>query len=213
MKAQADEIIILGTGETFEACPFDKETWAVAKILLFTHDHFKNKLPKGYHKNIDVLFNIDKVDEMLTFTDPKWMASGWTLEKYIKLVNDLKIPFITSFPVKGFTHLEEYPLKEVVEAFQNYYFTNSICYMIAYAILTSVKRIDLWGVNQHGMKEYVNERKGVEFWIGLAMGHGIQFQINGPSHLLKNEAKVMYGYKRPYEELRDYFNIDFYGNN
>lgn len=83
--------------------------------------------------------------------------------------------------------------------------------MIAYAILTGVKSIDFWGVNQHGMKEYINERKGVEFWIGLAMGHGIKIKVNGPSHLLKNESKVLYGYKRPWQELRDYFNINFYG--
>jgi len=212
MKEQS-EVIILGTGETFEACPFDKETWAVAKILLFSHDHFKKPLPKGYHKNIDALFNIDKVDEMLTFTSPKWMAGGWTIEKYKELINNLDVPFITSFKIDGINKIEEYPLKEIVEAYQNTYFTNSICYMIAYAILTGVKRIDLWGVNQHGMKEYVNERKGVEFWIGLAMGHGIQFQINGPSHLLKKESKVLYGYKRPFSELRDYFNIDYYGDN
>ncbi len=205
------KIIILGTGEGFENCPFDKETWAIGKVLLMVKDHKGNALPKGYHSKISKLFNIDDLSQMLTFNHPAW-KTGWTREKYFERINKLNIPLITSFYCKELNKCEEFPLKKVVETFGNYYFTNTICYMIAYAMLEEVDEIDLWGVNQVGMKEYINERKGVEFWMGLAGGSGIKFDIKGGfSALLKLDKGILYGYKRPFNELIDYFDIKYDG--
>ncbi len=201
-------IIILGTGDGFELCPFDKETWAVGKVLLMIRDHRGKPFEGEFHGKISLLFNIDKVDEMLTFINPAY-NKGWTLEKYRERVNKLDVPFVTSFAVEGFNNIVEFPLKEAVERYQNYYYTNSICYMIAYALMKGVTSIDFWGVNQSGMKEYVNERKGVEFWIGLALGFGLKINIHGPSSLMKIDNGRLYGYKRTYEELKDYFEINY----
>lgn len=96
-----------------------------------------------------------------------------------------KLPFITN---------ENFPMDEVPE--EQRYFTNSVCYMIAMAIFEGYERIELYGVNQAGMFEYMEQRRGVEFWIGYALGRGIEVYINEPSRLLKNSADTPYGYEK-----------------
>ena len=74
------------------------------------------------------------------------------------------------------------------------YFTNSVCYMIAMAIKEGYGRIELYGVRQAGLVEYMDQRKGAEFWVGYAMGKGIEVYINPPTSLLKNHRDAPYGY-------------------
>ena len=207
-------VIILGTGQGFEECPFDKdETWGIGKSIMMTTDHKHKLLPEGFNSKIDKIFNMDDLTNMLTFNDPRWQKNGWSFERYVDAINKTNVPLITSFKHEGFKNCVEFPLKKVVETFKTYYFTNSICYMIAYALLDDeVEGIHLWGINQVGMKEYINERKGVEFWIGLACGMGLDVSINGSfSALLKLESGRLYGYKRPFNELKEYFDIEYQG--
>ena len=90
-------------------------------------------------------------------------------------------PFITA---------ENFPIKD----YSPQYFTNSVCYMIAMAIKEEYERIELYGVRQAGLVEYMDQRKGVEFWVGYAMGKGIEVYINPPTSLLKNHRDAPYGY-------------------
>ena len=55
-KKHRREVIILATGPGGEYCPFNKETWAVAKLLM---------TPKPQWR-VDKLFCLDDVDEMLS---------------------------------------------------------------------------------------------------------------------------------------------------
>lgn len=209
MNEPAKDIIILGTGDGFEECPFDKQTWAIGKLALINKTNSGKSLPENLHNQIDVWVNMDDPDLMKTFNPTNPWFHGWTLEKYAERLNAYNKPVILPYEDERFTNGVEYPLKEIVEHFKTYYFSNSICYILALAIYTGVETIDFYGVNQVGIREYVNERKGVEFWLGMALGAGIQVSVHGPSHLTKLETGRLYGYKRPYEELRDYFDIDY----
>lgn len=101
-------------------------------------------------------------------------------DEVIERIGD--VPFITN---------ENFPLKQ----FDLDYFTNSVCYMIALAIAEGYQKIELYGVNQAGLFEYMEQRKGVEFWIGYALGKGIEVYINPPSSLLTNTKNTPYGYE------------------
>lgn len=91
-------------------------------------------------------------------------------------------PFITN---------DNFPL----EKFPYQYFSNSVCYMLALAIEEGYERIELYGVNQAGLFEYMEQRKAVEFWLGVAIGRGIEIYIHPPTQLLKNKFDLPYGYE------------------
>lgn len=88
------------------------------------------------------------------------------------------------------------------------YFTNSIGWMIALAILelTEVKKVNgreqrvakpdarlaVVGVSMAADSEYIAQKPNVEFWIGRAMGYGIDVWVPDDAHILK--AATLYGY-------------------
>lgn len=198
------EVTILGIGEGKQDCPFDKETWAIAKGLMWKI----HKDPKSQAKaprRVDRIFNMDKADEMLSFKKDSGHYNGYDLDAFVKVMNETGAPFVTSYCIPGLEHCTPYPLKEITEKYGVMYFTNTICFMIALALYEGYDSIDLWGVNQAGKIEYINERRGVEFWLGLAAGMGTKISINGPSPLLHNP--VVYGYKKPEVELGNEFGI------
>lgn len=66
------------------------------------------------------------------------------------------------------------------------YFTNSVCYMIAMAAMYRPERIGLWGcdLNHLDLSEHVKQMRCMEFWLGVAHGHGIQIVLPPESKLL-----------------------------
>jgi hypothetical protein len=80
-----------------------------------------------------------------------------------------------------------YPLREVcktlLDGFRRgdekvKYFTSSLAYMIAYALnlkdKEKVDRIEIYGFEMADSVEYLRQKAGAEFWIGLALGRGVE---------------------------------------
>lgn len=67
-----------------------------------------------------------------------------------------------------------YPLNSVMAEFDSAYLTNSISYMLAYAILEGYKEIHLPGVDVSPYSEYAFERPSIAFWCGIAKARGIK---------------------------------------
>lgn len=95
-------------------------------------------------------------------------------------------------------NLDNYPIDYIRAFFKTDFFANSICYMLALGIYQGFDTIDLWGchIKAHVEKEMCKNHPGVEFWIGQAMGRGIDVQVHGDSVLLKCE-RGLYGYDYP----------------
>ena len=72
------------------------------------------------------------------------------------------------------------------------YFTSSVAYAIAYAIYKGYERIELYGIEMESTTEYMHQRDGVTFWIGVALGRGIEVNIPDVSSLLNS---LLYGYE------------------
>ncbi len=89
---------------------------------------------------------------------------------------------------------ERYPIEDVTRMFGSY-LTNSISYMMAYAMLVCVDRIDLYGIKMSYTTEYAEQRPSCEYFIGLARGKGIEVSVHQDSDLLK--ASYLYGYGSP----------------
>lgn len=93
---------------------------------------------------------------------------------------------------------QAYPVEAVTDAFGRY-FTNSISYMLALAIMLEPDTIGLWGVDmaQDNLfnAEYSHQRPSCEYFLGVAAGAGIEVVLATGSDLLR--ASHMYGLESP----------------
>lgn len=72
------------------------------------------------------------------------------------------------------------------------YQTNSISWMIAFAMWEGFTTIDVYGVDMSQQSEYHFQRPNVEYFLGMCRGRGIEVNIPNTSDLLK--ATHQYGY-------------------
>jgi len=170
-------VFILGRGkgfldyEEFNALS-THDVWAVLSVIQMVHE------------GIDLVFDPHDIDKPTS-----------AVKAVHKKIKKLKIPIFLQKVSPGLPTSMKYPLKEIVDEFGITYFTNTVCYMIAYAIYIGVEQIDLAGVNQVGKDEYINQKGGVEFWLGFAKGKGLKVGVHGMySKVLKNKDKRLYGY-------------------
>lgn len=83
-----------------------------------------------------------------------------------------------------------YPRKQVIDEFGGY-FTNTVSWMIAVAVLSGYKKIGVYGVDMAQDTEYGHQRPSCEFLLGIAAGRGIEIDIPPTSDLLK--TPFLYG--------------------
>lgn len=86
-----------------------------------------------------------------------------------------------------------YPLEEIVEKYKSRFFTNTISYMIAYAIFNSYTKISIYGVDMELDGEYSFERPSVTYWIGFARGCSIEVSIASDI----DDPLFLYGFENP----------------
>ena len=94
-----------------------------------------------------------------------------------------------------------YPLDAVLTAFPDRYFTCSISWMLAAAIIERPKAIGLWGVDMAltgdpdipASNEYARQRPSVEYYLGIATGSGIEVHLPPNTTLLT--ARKLYGFE------------------
>jgi len=155
-----------------------------------------------YQIQPDLVFIMDQLDEK-----PQIVSGHDNLGTVIEKINKLKVPLISPYRYEEIPLFVPFPLKKCVEEFGMPYFTNTICYMIAYAILAGAREIELYGVNQASSHEYSEERGGVEYWLGVASGRGIKVAIHGDkSEVLRFKGRygkgILYGYLTNLETIQ-----------
>jgi len=89
-----------------------------------------------------------------------------------------------------------YPLEQVLGTFGSY-FTNTISYMIAIAILEKADWLGVYGVDMAcsgvaGESEYAHQRPSCEVMLGWARGVGMEIDIPKEAELLK--CRKLYGF-------------------
>jgi hypothetical protein len=101
-----------------------------------------------------------------------WLKRNpWNIPIYMQYYNDL-VP-----------NSRDYPLHEVVHKFfHNFwrgdqhvkYFTSTFAYMMGIALLEGFERVEVYGFEMADEIEYVKQKACAEFWIGLALGLGVE---------------------------------------
>ena len=87
-----------------------------------------------------------------------------------------------------------YPVEKAREMFGDY-FTNSVSYMIALAIMEGAEEIGIYGIDMATDSEFGYQKPSCEYFIGIARGRGIKVHIPHESDLLK--TRFQYGYETP----------------
>ena len=156
-------IIILGKAMTGKECPFDSDE-------VWGVNNVADQ-PEYAGKKIHKLFAFDILEK--GYTDGmKKNAPICSWQDY----GDIK-----------------YPLEEVKERFKTEYFTNTVSYMLAYAIFIGVKKIGIYGVDVAFGAPYAQENRGCEYWIGRAVEAGIEVVAPEQSQLMRTISGVIYG--------------------
>ena len=89
-----------------------------------------------------------------------------------------------------------YPYEEIIKEFKTNYFCSSFDYMIAYALYKGFNKLRFKGVH---FVDFITdetdsfpERCGVEFWIGLAIGRGVEISIEEGCSILQTRTGEPY---------------------
>ena len=153
------ECIILGCGATHAECKYHCETWGVNGTFYIA-------------KRLDKLFMTDEPSEVQAcYYDMEqiYAADKRTLEH-----NGRGLTFVFPIAYPKFQDLgipiEIYPVEEIVKSFKTSFFSNSIAYMLAYALYKGYDKIWFFGIDMLTSSTYVQEKGGVEFWMGVANG-------------------------------------------
>ena len=184
-------VTLVGKGDGWDKFPKDaKHIWAVNSGLI----------------------DIQKHATMAFHLHDEW--SDVDYDEIMGIVKKRKLPLLVCEPMDkefGITTAMVYPLKEIVEKLSGTpYFTNSVSYMIAYALYKGFTKIELYGFPMNTLLEYKEQKPSIEFWIGVATGMGIDIELHDKSTILflLEDQNRLYGYDRTYEEiLEQVYNI------
>lgn len=94
-----------------------------------------------------------------------------------------------------------YPIAAVLQRFGGY-FTNSISWMLALALLEGFDVVHVYGVDMAVDSEYHHQRPSCEYFLGLAVGLGVDVYVPPSADLLK--ARFLYGFQEPQKRAWDY---------
>lgn len=168
-----DKIIILAQGPSWYQCPekapIDAEIWGSNVIY-------------RDHPNVDRLFFGHDVRGHC-FDDDRYLFEN---------LNNYGAPVYSPGTYRLLEKSVAIPFLEIMQEFQVGFFLTTIAWMVATAILQKPKSMDFYGVDMRpdaGVETYWNEKGSVEFWVGVAMGRGIEFKNTKESYVLKTKQE------------------------
>ena len=187
------KIAIVGCSDSKDLAPYDDKSWEIWAMnnsymhtkrhtrwfeihpIKFEDGHFyRRKLMRPgvfeFSKEFRGKLTDDYMKDLAALDCPVYMQQHWDI-----------IP--KSIP---------YPLQEVIAKFGNY-FTNSVSYMIALAIMENATEIGCYGVDMATATEYGPQRPSCEFFLGIAAGLGIKLRVPDKADLLK--TRFLYGFQ------------------
>ncbi|MDD5397842.1 MAG: hypothetical protein PHU70_02060 [Dehalococcoidia bacterium] len=187
------ELIILGCGPTHAECRYDKEVWGVNGTYTFA-------------PRMDKLFMTDGPDQVME--DIPNVAIIKSLGCPLILAE--RFPEVTPAFEKAGISVLRFPIEAVLAKFPTRFFSNSLAYMIALAlqmtttvqepgdlrprVIDGYHKIYLYGIDMMTNSTYIQEKGGVEFWMGVAFGLGVEIINTRGSATGKTYNGLMYGW-------------------
>jgi hypothetical protein len=191
-RAGKKTVALVGTATTTcGLAPYDEtevELWACNE----THNY-------KWMKRATRWFQIHKSESFKRIVDSHGHTGHYDWLK----ANPWNIPIYMQFHFDEIPLSVEYPLHKVKETFfKNFwrgnnkinYLTSSLAYMIPIALLDGFQRIELYGFEMSDNTEYVKQKACAEFWMGQALGRGIEIYTPPNCQILYSELYGGRGY-------------------
>lgn len=199
------DIIILGMGPTRSDCPFDAETWGV---------NTGYRQVEELNGRLDKLFICHRGQEYDWEGDPVF---NW--DEQNQLIDD-GVEIVSLFKLRNVKKTTRIPYNKLVKKFKTEYFTDSIAYMIAYALYINTEvdktrllklkepmKLRLYGIDMHSRDEYATERGGIEYFIAIAKTLGADVWVHPDSAVCRTNTGKPYGFFKLDKKLIDPNNI------
>lgn len=116
----------------------------------------------------------------------EWLKAQTPDKPIYFLKDEPDIPAAVRYPIEA---IKEWCAKEEFAT----YFSNSISYMIALALMDGYKTVGVWGVDMAAGGEYSLERPSVEYWLAAVKACGAKLVLPKETELLKAR---LYGYEQ-----------------
>ncbi len=155
--------------------PYDDPAWEIWTL--------SDLVPAGQAKRFDRHFEIHPFHWIQQVNPPYWAWLQAVRDKpvYMREADQNIIP--ASVP---------YPVQQVLDTFQFPYFTNTVSWMLALAIMEAPPVLGVWGVDMAQTAEYREQRPSCEWLLGVAQGRGIGIVLPPECDLLK--FPFLYGF-------------------
>jgi hypothetical protein len=139
----------------------------------------------------------------LTFVMDHLSGEAHKFPHYAEFLKKHDKPIITSDDYEQtIPHAIPYPIKEIKEHVgqANWYFHNSVPYILAYAHYIGVKGMAVFGADYDypDLRRREENRANAEYWVGWCRAKGMRVQIVSESTLCNTRGGMwFYGYRNP----------------
>lgn len=182
---------IVGFGETKAEAPYLDESWT-----LWGMNGLWRVLPRDVpEERFGAWFEIH-TDEYL-----KWHSEASKIgdQQFEWLRRRHPFPVFMQDVHPDYPSSVKYPLEALIAEFGDY-FTSSVAYGLALALIQNPAEIGLWGIDLVHGTEWADQRPCAEWWMGIAQGRKIPVTVPTGSALLKQRNR--YGYDDNNEALK-----------
>jgi hypothetical protein len=177
-----------GSESTLGFAPWDDPTWK-----LWAHSSCRQKCVRMP----DLLFDLHPKE---LWSDP--VKKHWD-PQYLFWLKQSATPIYMQQRYAEAPGSIEYPFQRVMAEWGAHpYFGNQVAWMIALALMEGVTHIGVYGCEYAHETEYGPQRGSAEFWLGVAIGRGVQVCFPPKCSLLKEPA-LLYGYESHPNGIRD----------
>lgn len=173
------EVGLVAKGPGWELAPPDMELWGVNDTI-----HRDENIDVCFFMDREIYFSFDFTTEkgrkhcQETVGLPPDMIEEIN-NTVTKVCNERSLPLYCTKKYDDIPSSMAYPIDEIKTFFGNDYFGNSLDYMIALAIYQGYEIINTYGLNMSQGSQYIYEKPSTTFWLGIALGRGVELNLHG----------------------------------
>jgi hypothetical protein len=167
------KIALIGSAPTVDLAPWWDPTWEI----------WAHATCYRYCKRVDRYFDLH----------PWAWISGKPVPGYLAWLKAERTPIYMQRTFHDVPASVRYPRERVMAEYPRY-FTSHAAWMIALALSEGVTHLGFFGIHYALDEEHKKQRAGCEFWMGVAVGKGVQI-VNPEGSPLLREPGWLYGYE------------------
>lgn len=169
------KVAIIGTADCSRGkAPYDNESWEIWSLGANAKD-------------------IPRFDRWFELHTERVLKNARSWENIFPFFGQCGDKLYLGHPCSDLPFAKPFPIEKIKEKFGTY-FTSTIAYLIAFAILEGATEIGLWGISMLADEEYSRQRPCVEYYLGMARGLGINVVIAEESPVLRAERMYAFEY-------------------